>query len=57
VETKVLIIGSESHGIGLDMLPLITHPISIPRIGQAESLNAAMAAGMLLYELSKPIRG
>lgn len=45
-----LLIGSESHGIRPETLPLITHPITIPRFGEAESLNAAMAAGMLLYE-------
>lgn len=45
-----LLIGSESHGIRPEALPLVTHPVTIPRFGQAESLNAAMAAGMLLYE-------
>jgi TrmH family RNA methyltransferase len=48
-----LVIGSESHGIHKETLPLITHPVTIPRLGHAESLNAAMAAGILLYELRR----
>jgi TrmH family RNA methyltransferase len=51
--TAALIIGSESHGIHETLLPIITHPITIPRFGVTESLNAAMAAGMLLYELRR----
>jgi TrmH family RNA methyltransferase len=52
--TAALVIGSESHGIRPEVLPLITHPITIPGSGSAESLNAAMAAGILLYQLRKP---
>jgi TrmH family RNA methyltransferase len=29
-------------------MPFISDPISIPRIGEAESLNAAVAAGIIL---------
>jgi TrmH family RNA methyltransferase len=29
-------------------MPFISHPISIPRIGEAESLNAAVATGIIL---------
>lgn len=42
-----LMIGNEGKGIREELLPLITHPISIPRIGFAESLNAAVAAAIL----------
>lgn len=46
----VIVIGSESHGIRGDVLPLITHPITIPRAkgSVTESLNASMAAGIIL---------
>lgn len=49
-EDGVLVIGSESHGIRESILPLITHPVTIPRAAGSvtESLNASMAAGILL---------
>lgn len=51
----VLVVGSESHGIRTNVLPLITHPVTIPRVGGSatESLNAAVAAGILMAELTK----
>ncbi|WP_295231627.1 RNA methyltransferase [Sediminibacterium sp.] len=49
----VLLIGNESKGIHAELLPYITSPIHIPRIGGAESLNAAVAAGILLSHLIK----
>lgn len=46
----VIVIGSESHGIRAGVLPLITHPITIPRAmgSVTESLNASMATGIIL---------
>ena len=44
----LLIIGNESKGIRENLMPFISDPISIPRIGEAESLNAAVAAGIIL---------
>jgi TrmH family RNA methyltransferase len=44
----VLIIGNESKGIRPTMMHLITDPVTIPKIGAAESLNAAVATGILL---------
>lgn len=43
-----LVIGNESKGIRLNIQPYITHPITIPSFGKAESLNAAVATGILL---------
>lgn len=52
IENKngVIVIGSESHGIRQDVLPLITAPIHIPRGegSKTESLNASVAAGIIL---------
>ena len=50
----VIVIGSESHGIRAGVLPYITHPITIPRAqgSVTESLNAAMAAGIILAALA-----
>ena len=46
----VIIIGSESHGIREDVLPLVTSPIHIPRGkgSQTESLNASVAAAIII---------
>ena len=51
----IMVIGSESHGIRPDILPFITHPITIPRIGNSktESLNASIAAAIIIAEMTK----
>lgn len=46
----MLIIGSEAHGVDRNVLNA-SKPISIKRSGAGESLNAAMAASIALYEL------
>jgi TrmH family RNA methyltransferase len=43
-----LIIGNESKGIRAGLKSAITHPVSIPKFGGAESLNAAVATGIVL---------
>jgi TrmH family RNA methyltransferase len=52
----VIVIGSESHGIRAEVLPCITHPITIPRVGisATESLNAAVAGGIIMAEMTRP---
>lgn len=47
----IIVIGNESKGISRELLPYITQPITIPRIGGAESLNAAVATGIILSHL------
>ncbi len=49
-EHGIIVIGSESHGIRNNLIPLITHPITIPRAegSVTESLNASMATGIIL---------
>ncbi len=49
----ILLMGSESHGINKDILHYATHPITIPRFGKAESLNVALATGILLDNLRR----
>ena len=51
----ILVIGSESHGIRANILPCITHPITIPRASgsMTESLNAAVAGAIIIAELTK----
>jgi TrmH family RNA methyltransferase len=48
----ILVIGNESRGISPALLPFIRYSISIPRKGGAESLNAAVATGILLSHLA-----
>ena len=43
----LIVIGNEARGISPGLLPYIQQHISIPRYGQAESLNAAMAAAIV----------
>jgi len=45
-----LIIGNEAHGPSHDARAIATHSISIPLAYGVESLNAAMASGIILYE-------
>lgn len=47
----ILIIGNESKGISEEILAYSNEQISIEKIGQAESLNAAIAAGILCHAL------
>lgn len=51
VEPKgILILGNEGKGISKGIIDLITEPITIPRFGEAESLNVSVATGILLSE-------
>lgn len=52
-EKAALLIGNEGHGIQSSLLELIQVPLSIPRFGNAESLNAAVATGILLSYLKR----
>ena len=47
-----LLVGSESHGIRENLLPLVSHPITIQRFGAGESLNAAVAAAIAMYHFA-----
>lgn len=43
-----LVIGSESHGISPAVKKFLTNTVTIPRFGEAESLNAGVAAAVIL---------
>lgn len=49
----ILIIGNEGKGISAQVQSFINSPITIPRIGEAESLNAAIAAAILCDNFSR----
>ena len=44
----ILIIGNEANGVSDEVMELVNEKITIPQIGQAESLNAAVATGIIL---------
>ena len=46
----VLVIGNEGRGLSKQIQELATDAITIPRYGGAESLNAAMATGIIVAE-------
>lgn len=46
-----LIIGNESKGISENIIKLSDRKIKIPMFGKAESLNAGVAAGILIYKI------
>ncbi|HVP36723.1 MAG TPA: RNA methyltransferase [Terriglobales bacterium] len=50
-EKTCLIIGSEAFGVGKQVLNLADEKVRIPIFGKAESLNASVATGILLYQI------
>jgi len=51
IREAFLVIGNESKGIRPSLLEAATRRITIPRHGDAESLNAAVAAGIILSHI------
>jgi TrmH family RNA methyltransferase len=56
-EKTCLLIGSEAAGIRKEILNSADERIKIPIYGKAESLNASVAAGILLYEIIRIKKG
>ena len=52
-----LLIGSEAKGLNKKLLQFSDEIIRIPTYGKAESLNASVAGGILLYEITKRRHG
>jgi len=48
-----LVLGSEAHGLAGVDVNLLAGLVSIPHAGRAESLNVAMAAAVLCFEISE----
>jgi RNA methyltransferase, TrmH family len=47
-DSGYIVIGNEANGISPEISNLITHKITIPRFGSAESLNAGIATAVVL---------
>jgi TrmH family RNA methyltransferase len=48
-----LVIGSEAHGVGDALSAVIQKRVQIPMRGGVESLNAAVAASVILFEIAR----
>ncbi|MEO6915523.1 MAG: RNA methyltransferase [Chitinophagaceae bacterium] len=48
VEEGFLLIGNESRGVNAKLIQSANYQVTIPRFGKAESLNAAVATGIIL---------
>jgi len=55
-ENCVVVIGNEGNGVSEEIAALC-EPVRLPMYGRAESLNASVAAGLLLYETAKRMHG
>jgi len=51
-EKFALIIGNEGNGVSDEVKAAATHHLALPMRGGAESLNAAIAAGIMMYDLT-----
>jgi RNA methyltransferase, TrmH family len=55
-QRTALIVGNEAHGISPEAKGLITDRLSIPMWNRVESLNAAIAASVILFEAARQRR-
>jgi len=54
IDKGILLVGNESKGISEELLKKATQKIAIPKYGNAESLNAAVATGIIVAHLKTP---
>jgi RNA methyltransferase, TrmH family len=52
VQEGIIIIGNEAHGVSDAVMAFVAEKITIPRKGYAESLNAAVATGIILASIT-----
>ena len=50
---SVMMIGNEGNGLSAEQVAVCGHRVTIPMTGRAESFNAAMAATILMWEMSR----
>lgn len=50
---SALVVGPESSGLSSDEIAAVSEAVSIPMQGSVESLNVAVATGILLYEAAR----
>lgn len=47
---KIVVIGNEANGVSEDVQKIADEKVKIPMLGKTESLNASVAAGIMIYE-------
>ena len=47
---KIVVIGNEANGVTQEIRELSNYRVKIPMLGKTESLNAAVATGIMIYE-------
>ncbi|WP_159467185.1 RNA methyltransferase [Dyadobacter sp. 3J3] len=52
-EGGYVVMGNESNGVGQEVETFITHRITIPRVGEAESLNVGIATAVMLDNMRR----
>jgi tRNA G18 (ribose-2'-O)-methylase SpoU len=52
-QSTAIIMGAESDGLSPEEIALTDKAVKIPMKGRTESLNVAVAAGILLYEATR----
>lgn len=50
VNKKVIVIGNEANGVSEQIQEIADEKVKIPMLGKTESLNASVAAGIMIYE-------
>ena len=50
LKKKVIVIGNEANGVSKDIQNIANEKVIIPMLGKTESLNASVAAGIMIYE-------
>ncbi len=50
LKNKIIVIGNEANGVSKEVINLADEKAIIPMLGKAESLNASVATGVILYE-------
>lgn len=49
-EKVAIVIGNEANGVSKEVLEIADNKVKIPMLGKTESLNAAVATGIVVYE-------
>ena len=47
---KIIVIGNEANGVSIEIQDMADEKAKIPMLGRTESLNASVAAGVVMYE-------
>ena len=52
---SIVVIGNEANGVSKEVQELANEKVKIPMLGKTESLNAAVATGIMIYEYVRKI--